>query len=87
MPKKLFRIEYHTSILIEAEDEREAEYIGDHHLEDEIQNGTSEIWGITTIEHPDQLRREERGSLPWRNWDRRDEPELTVEEILNNVSR
>ena len=78
----LYRITFQTDMLIEARDEREAERIGDRNLESEVRNCGSELYRIEELRSVDQLRREERGSLPWRSTERRDEPELFVEEIL-----
>jgi len=78
----LYRITFQTDMLIEARDEREAERIGDRNLESEVRNCGSELYRIEELRSVDQLRREERGSLPWRATERRDEPELFVEEIL-----
>jgi hypothetical protein len=78
----LYRVTFQTDMLIEARDEREAERIGDRNLESEVRNCGSELYRIEELRSVDQLRREERGSLPWRATERRDEPELHVEEIL-----
>jgi hypothetical protein len=78
----LYRVTFHTEILVEAQDEREAERIGDRNLGSEVMNGGSEVWNTEVLESVDQLRRDERGSLPWRSSERRGEPELYVEEIL-----
>ena len=78
----LYRVTFQTDMLIEARDEREAERIGDRNLESEVRNCGSELYRIEELRSVDQLRREERGSLPWRATERRDEPELRVEEIL-----
>ena len=82
---KLYRVTFHTSILVEAPDEREAERIGDRNLECEVRNGGSEVWSTEELESEDQLHRDERGSLPWRSSDRREEPERTVDEILGEA--
>jgi len=78
----LYRVTFQTDMLIEARDELEAERIGDRNLESEVRNCGSELYRIEELRSVDQLRREERGSLPWRATERRDEPELRVEEIL-----
>jgi len=78
----LYRVTFQTSLLVEAHDELEATSIGFENLGDEVSNRSSELWRIESLESIDQLRREERGSLPWRSTERRDEPELRVEEIL-----
>jgi len=82
---KLYRVTFHTELLVAAHDEREAERIGYRNLECEVRNGGSEVWSTEILESRDQLRRDERGSLPWRSWDRREEPERTVEEILREA--
>jgi hypothetical protein len=81
---KLYRVTFHTEILVEANDEREAERIGDRNLESEVRNGSSEVWSTEYLESVLQLRRNEWGSLPWRSPERSMEPELRVEEILGN---
>jgi len=79
---KLYRVTFHTELLVEANDEREAERIGDRNLESEVRNGSSEVWSTELLDHEKQLRRDERGSYPWRSSTRHGEPELRVEEIL-----
>lgn len=80
--KKLYRVTFHTPMLIEASNEREAERIGYRFLVDEVHNGSSEVWSTEHLEHEDQLYRNERGSYPWRSTDDREAPQETVEEIL-----
>jgi hypothetical protein len=78
----LYRVTFLTEILIDARDECEAERIGDRNLESEVRNCGSEVYRIEELKSVDQLRRVERGSLPWRATERGGEPELLVEEIL-----
>ena len=80
----LYRVTFHTEILVDARDEREAERIGDRNLESEVRNCGSEVYRIEELKSVDQLRRVERGSLPWRCEERSNSgvPYLTVDEIL-----
>jgi hypothetical protein len=77
----LYRVTFTTSLIVEAESERDAERIGHVNLKEES-SIASELYSIDRIEFKDELRRDERGSLPWRDARRRDEPELYVEELL-----
>ena len=79
---KIYRVTFQTDLLIGCDSEIEAERIGYRNLSDEIRNGGSSVYKITEINSTDQLRREERGSLPWRSSDRWGEPQIRVEEIL-----
>ena len=76
---KLYRVTFHTSLLVEAHDEKEAERVGYKNLKGE---DVSEIWSIEPVEEVKQLLREERGALPWRSPERANEPVACVEEIL-----
>ena len=80
----LYRLTFQAEILVDASDEREAERIGLQNIEEEIGNGSIELYSVREITSEEQLLRAERGSLPWRNIQRdlAKEPELTVEEIL-----
>lgn len=79
---KLYRVTFQTEMMVECEDERDAERIGFKHLVDEVENRGSDVFSIKLLESPDEVRRWERGSLPWRSDDRRGEPEVVVEELL-----
>lgn len=80
----IYRVTFHTEVLVEANNEREAQRIGYHNLKEEVENGHSSLYTIDHITSVDQLRREERDCLPWRamerNW--KGEPERYIEEIL-----
>ena len=76
----LYRVTFCTEILVDCVDEREAERIGFRNLSEEIPS--SSVYKVEEIDSVDQLHREEHGSLPWRSSERRGEPELRVEEIL-----
>ena len=80
----IYRISFLTELLVDCETEKEAELIGFKHLIDEVNNRGSEIFAVKRLESPGQVRRWERGSLPWRDTQRdlRGEPEKTVEQIL-----
>lgn len=77
---KLYRVTFTTELLVECNDEREAERIGYRNLREEAFN--SQFHKVETIETVEQLRRGERNSLPWRDAHRFNEPEARVEEIL-----
>lgn len=80
----IYRVTFTTSLLVECESEKDAEGIGFENLEAEIENQNSEVYSVELIESEAQLRRIERGSLPWRSWERRDEPEIEVDDILSS---
>ena len=80
----LYRVTFTTEILVECEDEMCAERIGYKNLIEEVKNGSSELYKVETIKSTDELRRFERGSLPWRDSNRFGETELRVEEILGD---
>lgn len=80
----IYRVSFLTDLLVECENEKEAERIGFKHLIDEVDNRGSDVFSVKLLESPDQVRRWERGSLPWRDTQRdlRGEREKTVEQIL-----
>ena len=80
----IYRITFQTELLVDCETEGEAERIGFKHLEDEVRNGTSEVYLVEKLDSVDQLRRAERGSLPWRRYERNSMGEsfYMVDEIL-----
>ena len=78
---KLYRVTFQTSLLIEAENEKEAVRIGEQNLQGEVRNGTSELYNVETLRSQENLRRGEKRSLPWRDWNRKD-PEMRVEDLL-----
>ena len=81
---KIYRVTFTTEILVECEDEMGAERIGYKNLIEEVKNGSSELYKVETIKSKDELRKFERGSLPWRDSNRFGETELRVEEILGS---
>lgn len=81
----IYRVTFHTNLLVECENENEAEKIGLQNLNDEIKNGLSSVFNICTIESSDELRAEESYSLPWRSNDRKREPDRDVNDILNHT--
>ena len=83
----IYRVSFLTDLLVECENEKEAEMIGFKHLIDEVDNRGSDVFSIKLLESPDQVRRWERGSLPWRDAQRdlNCEPEKTVEQILKDA--
>jgi hypothetical protein len=48
----------------------------------EINNSIVNLSSLEKLESENDLQSYERGSLPWRSFKRRDEPELTVDQIL-----
>jgi len=80
---KLYRVTFQTSLLVEAQDDLEAERIGYKNIREEA----CKLSSIDEVKEEKQLRRSERNSLPWRSRARYDEPELTVEQILKGASR
>ena len=81
---KLYRVTFATSLLVEAESEHDAERIGYFNRNEEAD---CELYSIERIESKDDLRRGERGSLPWRDSRRRQEPETCVEDLLGAPSQ
>ena len=82
---KIYRVTITTEILVHCEDEMSAERIGYKNLIEEVKNGSStSTYKIEEIKKIDELRRAERGSLPWRDSNRFGETELRVEEILGS---
>ena len=79
----LYRVTFHTDILVDCVDPPEAVRIGFRNLSEEIRS--SSVYKVDKIDSVDQLHREERVSLPWRAMERSGEPELRVEEILGGV--
>jgi hypothetical protein len=80
----IYRVTFQTELLVDCENESEAERIGYDNLEEEVRNGFSDIISVRNITSSDQLRKGERGSLPWRDAkrNRAGEPEKTIAEIL-----
>lgn len=80
----IYRVTFQTELLVDCDDEREAERIGFKHLEEEVGNRHSEVYRVEKLENLYELKRAERGSLPWRSEDRSNSgvPYRTVDEIL-----
>lgn len=81
----IYRVTFTTQLLVEAGSEKDAERIGSSCLVDEVRNGGSEVYRTEEITSPLSLLTRKRGSLPWRDWKRVGEPEITVDEILKVV--
>jgi len=79
----IYRVSILTELLVEADNETEAHKIGFRNVVEEIKNGTAKLYRIEHLESQENLKSDERGSLPWRSSDRKNLPELTVEEILS----
>lgn len=78
----IYRVTFHVDLLVDCDTEREAEHIGRKNLEEEVRACSPEAWSVMRLESTDNLRRGEHGSLPWRDWRKHGEPELTVDELL-----
>lgn len=80
----IYKVTFQTELLVDCENESEAERIGFKHLEEEVRNGLSDIISVQNITSSDQIRKGEKGSLPWRDAkrNRAGEPEKTIAEIL-----
>ena len=82
----IYRVTFQTELLIDCENETEAEKIGYDNVDYEVRNGICDITSMKLIESANQLRRGEHNSLPWRansrNWSH--EPEKTVQQILES---
>lgn len=78
----IYRVTFTTSLLVHSPDELSSERIAYKHLRDEVNNRNSQIYKVEHIQSIDQLFREERGSLPWKEYTAYREPDITVEEIL-----
>ena len=84
----VYRVTLQTSVLVDAENEEEASRLGHRHLEDEIRSGTeSEVYRVEHLEWVYELRRGERGTLPWRSSERNDAGEglRSVEKLLKET--
>jgi hypothetical protein len=78
----IYRVSILTELLVEADNETEARKIGFRNVVEEIKNGTAKLYRMELLESQEDLKGDERGSLPWRSSDRKTLPELRVEEIL-----
>jgi isopentenyldiphosphate isomerase len=80
----IYRVTFHIDLLVDCENEQDAKWIGYKNLPDEVRNYslTTIPWSIRRVESAGELRREEHGSLPWRDPPGREEPEFTVDELL-----
>lgn len=80
----IYRLTFTTYLLVDCDNEDQAVNLGYQHLQDEVRNSTSDLLHIQKLESTSQLRRDEKCSLPWRDSSRRDDPEQTVDQILQN---
>jgi hypothetical protein len=81
----IYRLTFTTDLLVDCDNEERAVNLGYDHLQDEVRNNTSDLMHIQKLESMSQLRRDEKGSLPWRDSSRRDDPEQTVDQILLTI--
>lgn len=81
---KIYRVTMQRDLLVEAEDEVEAEEIARENFEKDVElwHEYADCFAIEEIEKIEQLSEEETGSLPWRDWSRRNEADQTVDEII-----
>lgn len=77
---KIYRVTIQTDILVEAENEVDAEKIALDNFREE----TPEFYSAIEIDNLNKLTSDEQLSLPWRSWERRGEDDLTIKEILEN---
>lgn len=75
---KLYRVSFLTQLLVEAEDPNQAINIAKLHQHQEI----TDLDSVEQINNVTDLFPIEKGILPWRSSDRRNEAEKPVEEIL-----
>jgi len=81
----IYRVTFTTDLLVECENENEAEMIGFKNLHDEVKNCLSSVFSIVKLESSEQLHEGEHYSLPWRSVDRKSEAEADVNDILDRV--
>jgi len=80
----IYRVTFQTELLIDCENEAEAEEIGYDNIDYEVRNGVCDIVSMKLVDSVRQLHRGEHNSLPWRANSRNcsHEPEKTVQQIL-----
>jgi len=77
---KIYRVNVQVDLLVEAEDEIDAEEVALDNFKEE----TPQIYSAVQIDDVNELTEDEQLSLPWRSWKRQNEDDLTVKEILEN---
>lgn len=82
----IYRVTFATDLLVEADVLSDAVHIGHANLEEEVRNRCSKHLQTVIITSVDQLQNGERRSLPWRDYARRNEPEVDVNTILTDES-
>ena len=80
----IYKVEMITTLLVEADSESEANIIAFTNLENEAKNGTSHWHTCTPITDRSMLNVDELLSLPWRHYSKRDEPELSISDLLED---
>ena len=80
----IYKVEMITTLLVEADSESEANVTAFQNLENEVKNGTSHWYSCELIESRNQLSVDELLSLPWRHYTKKNNPELTISEILED---
>lgn len=83
----LYRVTFTTSLLIEAQDDRQAKKIAKDFLIDETKNGTSQHQSTLHITNSSQLLNDEPSSFPWRSRFRQNQPQFTTQQLLNHPNK
>jgi hypothetical protein len=81
----IYRVTFTTDLLVEADSLPNAIRIGYANLEEEVKNRFSKHLQPVRITSIDQLKDGEHNSLPWRDPSRRNDPELEVEILLEEM--
>lgn len=81
----IYRLTFTTRLLVDCDNEGQAVDLGYRHLQDEVRNSASDLLHIQKLELISQLKRDEIGSLPWRDSSRGNDPEQTVDRILLTI--
>ena len=81
---KIYRVTFETSVLVACDDEKQAEFIGATHLNDEVSNGHSIVTSNEHITRISELYNDETFSYPWCSPLRKGLQEKNVNEILES---
>lgn len=76
----IYKVTFKTELLVECDDDLDAEKIANDHLIEEVRNGLSEVQSVELIEGYEQLNSGEGNSLPWRH--RSNTSQVTLGEVL-----
>ena len=83
MRMPIYRVTFTTELLVESDDDLDAEKIARCNLYEEVRNGLSEVQSTELVEGHEGLRSGEVNSLPWR--DRSNASQATVGEVLFEI--